>query len=270
MIYKLLKNQKINNIKINNKYVTTLSTNAEKIVLTRSAKSGVIKVRVKNLKCGAISRYKSEKERKLSKREVNRRYYNKKVAQYRKDIDKTLGSYTNIDYRSIFNEYLVQNFNFNYFHTLTFNSSFKLLNKERVNNVDGYMEVIKQNYISNQKNISLEQFQKYVKSFLDKLLINNTCVFSQYFISYELNSSLMWHAHIVFNIVSPDIKNYHAYLRNKWRFGNSKVLKIKKGKEGLSKVLNYLSKEIDFKNSHFHAWDIGINNFVRDTSIIND
>lgn len=256
MIYKLLKNHKIINIKHNNDYVTTLSSDEAKVVLTKRVKTNVVKVQTRNLKCGAKPKYLNEDERKKAKQDINHRYYERKVEQYKKDIDKSIGKMSNNDYRHTFANFLLNKCDFNFFQTLTFDPSFRLNNKESVYNLNDYNDFIQQDYVGRQRNISLIQLQQYVKNFINSLSRNGKKVYSNYVVAYERNSSQMWHAHIAFNIIDQDIKNVHIYLKNKWKLGISKVLKIKKGKEGVAKVLNYIAKDIDFDQGDILQWDV--------------
>lgn len=257
MLYRLIKNKNVLNVKYNNKYITTLTTDKFKVILTKDIGQDVVKVKLRNLKCGMQQKYLDEVDKKIAKRIINKRYYAKKTARYKRDIDKSISKVSKARYREELRNFLASNFEFNFFHTLTFNDSFYLMNKEKLNGIDDYNDFVKQNYVSNQKNISLDQLRKYVEKFVGTLEKDGKKVYSHFFVSYELNSSQMWHAHIAINIVDSSISNVHMYLKNKWKLGISKVIKIKETLKDTETVLAYLSKNLSGYDSEIIRWDFG-------------
>ncbi|MGJ1506101.1 hypothetical protein [Sphingobacterium siyangense] len=253
----MIKNKNILNVKYNNKYITTLTTDKFKVILTKDIGQDLVKVKLRNLKCGMQQKYLDEVDKKIAKRCINKRYYAKKTAKYKRDIDRSISKVSNIKYREELKNFLTRNFEFNFFHTLTYNDTFYLMNKEKIRGINDYNDCVKQDYVSNQKNISLEQLRNYVERFIGTLERNGKKVYSHFFVSYERNSSQMWHAHIAINIVDSSISNVHMYLKNKWKLGISKVIKIKETIKDTETVLAYLSKNLGGYDSEIIQWDFG-------------
>lgn len=217
-----------------------------------------------NNKKGRPTLYNNQEERNTKRKEQKLNWYHHQRIQYNKDINKELTTtLTNKEYSTILSNFYSNHYEFNYFITLTYNNTAKLFNKESIKTDNDYKEYIKQDYVQQQRNITLEQFKKLVYKYLDSLKRDNKLVYDNYFLTFERNINQQWHCHIAINIPLPysdSNKYWYNYLSTKWYYGISKikVIKSRNHEENKIKVLEYITKDITMNNHQFIEWDSNI------------
>ncbi|WP_164109568.1 MULTISPECIES: hypothetical protein [Sphingobacterium] len=262
----------INTISIYNVVNTTDKIKGKKRYLLKNVRRR--KCRRNNV--GAKPKYKNDEERKQAHNKQSLTHYHNKNSDYNKDIDKSI-SFIKLDKKAgeILTEFYAQHYDFNYFETLTLDREYKLKNKERAYTVDDYKDYVKQNYVSKQKDLTLNQFQNLVQSYLKNLKRDGKLIYDYYFISYEKNPSQNWHAHISFYIPLPysDKNEYwHNWLNRSWKYGIAKALKIKSRNhlENKNKVLSYIGKDLNNLESEIIRWDCNIDKYSKRLPSQND
>ena len=186
--------------------------------------------------------------------------YAEKQKQYRKDIDKTLSQISNKKYSWILANFFAKHYQFNYFVTLTFNQ-IRFTNKEKITTEYEYAYTIEQDYIQNQKALTLEYVQQCVNNYLNTLKYKNNSIVDYYVVTFEKTIKGHWHAHIAIQISNTSKDYWSTFLTSRWNLGQAKTKKIRVDtptKENTANVINYFTKDLEHKDVNVVHWDTNI------------